>query len=124
MANTIQKIEKQMKKQVATSTAIQLRLLAQYAQEELDARRNRWVHDMYEQFCELENSNMATAIQVYRPDDRWTIDRVVVTYFTDKNRSKVSAGVSRLSPNDIFDYRTGVAIAFARAQGKEVPDLF
>lgn len=118
------KFAKQIKAKVAFMPSTELRLMAEFAQEELTTRRNCWVEDMYRRFSAKENAGMATAIRMSDPGDSWLTDRVVVTCFKDKNRSKVSVGMARLAPHDEFDFRTGVAIAFARAMGMQVPDLF
>lgn len=113
-----------VKNRVAFMSHAELRLTAEFALDELIARRERWVDDTYRRFQEQERKGMASAFQVPSPDDVWATDRVIVTCFTNKNRSKVSVGMARLTPGDVFDFRTGAAIAFARAQGKPVPDLF
>lgn len=113
-----------VEKKVASMSPTELRLTCQLAERELDMRRSCWVHEMYGQFSDMERIGMAYAIRGATPDDRWAHDRIIVNCFTDKNRSKVTAGMSRLSPGDFFDYHTGVAIAFARAVGEPVPDLF
>lgn len=117
------RIEKQIKAKVVCMTPTELRLMAEFAGEELTARRDNWVEQMYKRFSDKENIGMACAVQMFA-HGTWATDRVVVTCFTSKNRSNASVGVARLSPKDCFDYRTGVAIAFARAMGEPVPDLF
>lgn len=117
------KTEKLIKAKVTSMTPTELRLMAEFADEELTARRIDWVEKMYKRFSVKEDVGMACAVQMF-PRDTWATDRVVVTCFTSKNRSDASVGVARLSPKDCFDYRTGVAIAFARAMGEPVPDLF
>jgi hypothetical protein len=117
------KTAKLIKTKVTSMTPTELRLMAEFADEELTTRRSDWVEKMYKRFSVKEDVGMACAVQMF-PRDTWATDRVVVTCFTSKNRSDASVGVSRLSPKDCFDYRTGVAIAFARAMGEPVPDLF
>ena len=117
------KIEKQIKAKIACMTPTELRLMADFASEELTIRRDNWVEKMYKRFSAKEDTGMACAVQMFARDT-WKTDRVVVTCFMSKNRSNASVGVARLSPHDCFDYRTGVAIAFARAMGEPVPDLF
>ena len=117
-------LEDRVRNKVAFMPSPELRLMVEFAGAELTARRERWVDDMYQCFREQERKGMASAFQIPSPDDVWATDRVVVTCFTDKNRSKASVGVARLAPGDVFDFRTGAAIAFARAKGKQVPDLF
>lgn len=114
----------QVEAKVAKMGATELRLMAEIAQDELMTRRNIWVNDMYQRFSCKENIGMACSMRMYDPESVWNADRVVVTVFKDKNRSNASVGVARLSPQDCFDYRIGVAIAFARAMGEPVPDLF
>lgn len=109
---------------VGSMSPTELRLTANLANEELDMRRVCWVEEMYGRFSEKKDANMAFSAHAHNPKNHWIIDRVVVTCFTDKSRSKVTTGVSRVSPDDRFDYNTGVAIAFARAIGEPVPDLF
>lgn len=113
-----------VEKKIGSMSATELRLTAHLANEELDMRRECWVQEMYGRFSEQEDRNMAFATRCYTPDNNWAVDRVIVNCFTDKSRSKVATGMSRVSPCDFFDYNTGVAIAFARAIGEPVPDLF
>lgn len=113
-----------VEKKVGSMSATELRLTAHLANEELEMRRACWVEEMYSRFSEKKDANMAFSTHTHNPKDYWVIDRVVVTCFTDKSRSKVTTGMSRVSPCDHFDYNTGVAIAFARAIGEPVPDLF
>lgn len=113
-----------IKSKVHSMPATDLRLTAQLAGEELDMRRDRWVNKMYNRFFSMETTGMATAFRMSSPRNDWKTDRVVVNCFKDNNRSEISVGVARLAPNDKFDYYTGVAIAFARAMGESVPDLF
>lgn len=117
-------MSKYVEKKVGSLSNTELRLTCALAEEELDMRRSSWVHEMYQRFVKKDDANMAFATRAYNPNNRWTVDRVIVTCFTDKSRSKVSTGVSRVSPEDFFDFETGVAIAFARAIGEPVPDLF
>jgi hypothetical protein len=117
------KTAKLIKAKVTSMTPTELRLMAEFAGEELTTRRDNWVEQMYKRFSAKEDMGMACAVQMFARGT-WATDRVVVTCFTSKNRSNASVGVARLSPNDEFDYRTGVAIAFARAMGEPVPDLF
>ena len=113
-----------VEKKVGSLSDTELRLTCALAEEELDMRRACWVHEMYQRFVKKEDASMAFATRAYNPNNRWSVDRVIVTCFTDKSRSKVSTGVSRVFPEDFFDFETGVAIAFARAIGEPVPDLF
>ena len=122
MAN--KRFEKQIKAKIAFMPSTELRLTATLAQEELTARRNDWVEKMYRRFSDKENAGMAAFFRMSDPADGWLTDRVIVNCFKDKRRSKISVGMARLAPNDEFDFRTGVAIAFARAMGEQVPDLF
>jgi hypothetical protein len=115
-----------IKKKIGPMPTTELRLTAQLAEEELRMRRDRWVNEMYERFFNKETVGMAEAIRVYKPNDSYVVDRIIVNCFMDKSRSKVATGLSRVSPDDTsnFDYYIGVAIAFARAMGEPVPDLF
>ena len=114
----------QVEAKVAKMGATELRLMAEIAQDELMTRRNIWVNDMDQRFSCKENIGMACTMHMYDPESEWNADRVVVTCFKSKSRAEASVGVARLSPQDCFDYRIGVAIAFARAVGEPVPDLF
>lgn len=120
----VKRTKKQVEANVARMTATELRLMAEISLDELTTRRNIWVGDMYQRFSCKENVGMACSLRMFDPNSPWNADRVVVTVFKDKNRSDASVGVARLSPKDCFDYRIGVAIAFARAMGEPVPDLF
>ena len=113
-----------IEKQIAFLPHTELRLTATLALEELTTRRNNWVEKMYRRFSDKENAGMAAFFRMSDPANGWLTDRVIVNCFKDKSRSKISVGVARLAPNDEFDFRTGVAIAFARAMGEPVPDLF
>lgn len=115
-------ISKYVEKKVGSLTNTELRLTCALAEEELDMRRSSWVREMYQRFNQQSNTDMAYATIAYGGD--WNADRIIVNRFKDKGRSKVATGVARLSPGDNFDYNTGVAIAFARAMGEPVPDLF
>ena len=124
MKNQKNSMHNYVENKVGSMSATELRLTAHLANEELEMRRLCWVEEMYGRFSEREDRNMAFATRCYTPDNNWAIDRVIVHCFTDKSRSKVVTGMSRVSPCDFFDYNTGVAIAFARAIGEPVPDLF
>lgn len=124
MKNQKNSMSKYVEKKVGSLSDTELRLTCALTYRELDMRRSSWVHEMYQRFVKKEVANMAFATRAYNPNNRWSVDRVIVTCFTDKSRSKVSTGVSRVSPCDFFDFETGVAIAFARAIGEPIPDLF
>ena len=117
------KMAKKITGNVSTMGATELRLTANAAQAELTSRRNSWVGEKNERFQELERSGRAVVNEVSDPADYWRNDRVVVTVL-DKSRSKASVGMARVAPGDRYDFRIGIAIAFARAMGEEVPDLF
>lgn len=117
-------LEDRVRNKVAFMPSPELRLMVEFADAELTARRDKWVREMCEQFSRMEEANMAYVICAIDPRTKHSADRVIVNCFSDKNRSKVATGISRLSPADCFDWDTGIAIAFARAMGKQVPDLF
>lgn len=118
------KTMKQIKKNISTLTATELRLTVAAAQDELNTRRDCWVNEMHDRFWHMNCAGKAFDTCLSNPHNYWLTDRVVVTCFKDKNRSQASVGVARLSPNDSYDRHIGIAIAFARAMGEEVPDLF
>lgn len=122
MAN--KQFEQTIQTKVTTLTPVELRLVAGFAQDELDKRRSSWVQTMCDRFADKEDRNMAVATRVHSPNTDWEVDRVIVNCFIDESRSKVVTGISRVHPKDYFDHFVGVAIAFARAMGEPVPDLF
>ena len=122
MKNQKNSMHDYVENKVLSMSAPELRLTAHLASEELNKRRSNWVREMFQRFNQQSNTDMAYATIAYGGD--WNADRIIVNRFKDKGRSKVATGVARLSPGDNFDYNTGVAIAFARAMGEPVPDLF
>ena len=121
--NTAKKMATKISNSVSTMSPTELRLTANAAQAELTARRTAWVRANNERFQELERSGRAVVNEVSDPTDYWRNDRVVVTVL-GKSRINASVGMARVAPGDRYDYSIGIAIAFARAMGEEVPDLF
>ena len=62
---SMKKIEKQIKAKVVCMTATELRLMAEFADEELTARRSDWVEKMYKRFSANEDAGMACAVQMF-----------------------------------------------------------
>lgn len=123
MTTYAKKMAKKISGNVSTMGATELRLTANAAQVELTSRRNSWVKEKNERFQKMQGFGRAVVNEISDPVEYWRDDRVVVTVL-DKNRSKASVGMARVAPSDQYDFRTGIAIAFARAMGEEVPDLF
>ena len=123
MTTYAKKMAKKISGNVSTMGATELRLTASVAQAELTSRRDFWVGEKNERFQKMQGFGRAVVNEISDPVEYWRDDRVVVTVL-DKSRSKASVGMARVAPGDQYDFRTGIAIAFARAMGEEVPDLF
>lgn len=74
------------------------------------AKFNDWVTEMYLKFAD---ERMKGKCDVSHFSDN------AITLCYDKKKNKV--GIARKHPEDIYDYRTGVAIAYARCKGYEIP---
>lgn len=102
----------------------EVRVLMEAYAGELADRRDRWVSEMVDRYLELEGTDLATSQATCTPYGA-TCDRMIVAVFSDDSRRKVKTGLACCAPDDAFDWRIGIAIAFARAMGEEVPiDLF
>ena len=80
----------------------------------MNNNRVKWVNSMVERFLAMEASNPKSIGAI-------VIDRQVSVVFLDTKDPKI--GVAKCNPSDKFDMRTGVAIAYARATGRKVPDF-
>jgi hypothetical protein len=87
----------------------ELRRRAQEREEERRSRlRDKWVHDLYHEFCENADANMrivgkVTIVAVYR----WRT---------------LSMATSTPVHGDVYNKETGIAVAYAKAMGYDVPD--
>lgn len=71
---------------------------------------DNWVDEMYEKFC-CDNNVQATFF-----DEQ--ITTAIVYHF-----KKRKIGIARCHPDDKFNRETGIAIAYARCKGIEVPKI-
>ena len=76
-------------------------------------KRKNWVSEMNARLMKEEQNNPLTVGAV-------AVGRQVSVLYLDTERPKI--GVAKCNPADAFDLATGYAIAYARANGKEIPD--
>ena len=76
-------------------------------------KKNEWISTMVTAFTAEEAVNPKTLGAV-------VVGRRVSVVYLDTDNPKI--GVAKCNPTDIFDLATGLAIAYARANGKAVPD--
>lgn len=80
----------------------------------MNNNRTKWVNSMVARFLAMEASNPKSIGAI-------VVDRQVSVVFLDTKDPKI--GVAKCNPSDEFDINTGVAIAYARATGRKVPDF-
>ena len=73
-------------------------------------KKNEWISAMVNAFMAAETTNLTTVV----------VGRQVAVVYLDTDKPKI--GVAKCNPTDVFDLATGLAIAYARANGKTVPD--
>ena len=73
-------------------------------------KKNEWISAMVNAFMAAETTNLTTVV----------VGRQVAVVYLDTDKPKI--GVAKCNPTDVFNLATGLAIAYARANGKAVPD--
>lgn len=76
-------------------------------------KKNEWISTMVTAFTAEEAASPKTVGAI-------VVDRQVSIIYLDTDKPKI--GVAKCNPTDAFDLATGLAIAYARANGKTVPD--
>lgn len=76
-------------------------------------KKKFWVTEMTARLRKEEQNNPLTVGAI-------AVGRQVSVMYLDTERPKI--GVAKCNPSDKFDLETGLAIAYARANGKDVPD--
>lgn len=76
-------------------------------------KKNEWISTMITAFMAEEAANPTTVGAI-------TVGRQVSVVYLDTDKPKI--GVAKCNPTDVFDLATGLAIAYARANGKTAPD--
>lgn len=77
--------------------------------------RRKWVKARYHEYLQLHSKGAARCIIL----DNTTI----VSVINPEYKEKVTMGKTVCSPEDTFDRKTGIAIAYARAVKKPVPNF-
>lgn len=76
-------------------------------------KKNEWISTMVTALMAAEAANPTTVGAI-------AVGRQVSVVYLDTDKPKI--GVAKCNPTDVFDLATGLAIAYARANGKAVPD--
>ena len=76
-------------------------------------KKNEWISTMVTALMAAEAANPTTVGAI-------AVGRQVSVVYLDIDKPKI--GVAKCNPTDAFDLATGLAIAYARANGKTVPD--
>ena len=76
-------------------------------------KKNEWISTMITALTAEETANPETVGAI-------AVGRQVSVVYLDTDKPKI--GVAKCNPTDVFDLATGLAIAYARANGKAVPD--
>ena len=79
----------------------------------MNAKRANWVKSMVIALIKEELANPTTVGAI-------AVDRQVSVLYLDTENPKI--GVAKCNPSDTFDLETGLAIAYARANGRFIPD--
>ena len=79
----------------------------------MNAKRANWVKSMVIALIKEELANPMTVGAI-------AVGRQVSVLYLDTENPKI--GVAKCNPSDTFDLETGLAIAYARANGRYVPD--
>ena len=75
-------------------------------------KKNEWISTMITALTAEETANPETVGAI-------AVGRQVSVVYLDTDKPKI--GVAKCNPTDVFDLATGLAIAYARANGKAVP---
>jgi len=84
--------------------------------EELENARNNWIQDKLEEMRDFI-SDSGYNIVVNDPKRK-----ILVVNFFD-GWGEVYPGVARCAPTDEYDFNVGMAVAFAKAMRKSIPDF-
>lgn len=76
-------------------------------------KKNEWISAMVTALMAAEAANPTTVGAI-------AVGRQVSVVYLDTDKPKI--GVAKCNPTDVFDLAIGLAIAYARANGKAVPD--
>lgn len=76
-------------------------------------KKNEWISTMVTALIAEEVANPTTVGAI-------TVGKQVSAVYLDTDKPKI--GVAKCNPTDVFDLATGLAIAYARANGKPIPD--